>query len=254
MSNPPTAGRSAAYRIPGVVALALLGGGGIYAAHRAEQDFHEQSELSLAAPKRTLLLLSHDADVEISTGTGKRIHIVRRAHWVGSKPSHSVHVATGSSERVELADGCPGGVRSAAALFSFHSACGVSYRISVPAGQTLVLSGAAGDVDLRDLSGNVTALVRSGDVDASGMRATNVHLTSQSGDVAASFLQAPVSLDSGSDSGDVSLRVPAGGYRLKVTTESGDRSIEGIANDPASTHAIAAATSSGDVSVGRSDR
>jgi hypothetical protein len=245
--------RSAVYRLPGVVALAALGGGGVYAAHQAEQQFHETSDMRLAAPRQTLLLLTHSGDVEIAPGPGRAIHIVRRAHWVGSKPTHAVDVRPGSSERVELTDHCPGGVESATALFAFHTACGVSYRVSVPVGQSVFVTVESGDIRLKNLRGKLIAVNQSGDIDATGLRAWNVQLSSQSGDVSASFTRAPTSLEAGSASGDVSLRVPAGRYRINATTNSGDRSVDRISDDLSSGHRIEAHTSSGDVSIGRSD-
>lgn len=244
---------SPAYRLPGVALLAVLGGAGVYAAHDAEQVFRQTSTRTVAAPGQTLVLLTHDADVKITSGTGRNIRIERRARWVGQKPSDSMRVSPGSSERIELRDGCPGGVGSATAVFAFDSACSVSYEVQVPAGQKLVVTVEAGDIELRDLSGDVTAYGASGDIDASGMHTTKLHMASQSGDVTGSFATAPALLSAGASSGDVSLRVPAGGYRLRVTTNSGDRSIDGISADPASKHRIVAATSSGDVSIGRSN-
>ena len=155
---------SAAYRLPGIALLAVLGGAGVYTAHHAEQNFHETSTTTLAAPKQTLVLVPHDADLEIVPGTAPGLRIERRARWVGKKPSHSLKFSPGSSERIELLDGCPGGLRSASAVFAFHSACSVSYRLQVPAGQKIVVFGDAGDVELRDLSGDVTATSHSGDV------------------------------------------------------------------------------------------
>ena len=152
-----------------------------------------------------------------------------------------------------MRDGCPGGVGSATAIFAFHSACSVSYDVQVPAGQKLVVMVEAGDIELRDLSGDVTADGASGDIDASGMRTTKLRMATRSGDVTGSFATAPALLTAGARSGDVSLHVPAGGYRLRVTTNSGDRSVDGITDDPASEHRIVAATSSGDVSIGRSN-
>jgi len=67
------------------------------------------------------------------------------------------------------------------------------------------------------------------------------------------FERAPTSLRATAGSGDVSLSVPSGRYAITASTDSGDRSISGVTDDPSAAHAIYARTGSGDVSIGRSD-
>jgi hypothetical protein len=95
-SNPPRR-RSAAYRLPGVFALALIGGGGIYTANRAEQNFSARAATSRPAPE-LLRLHSISADVQIVPGTGKRVRIEWQADWVGRRPTHSIFTHDGVIE------------------------------------------------------------------------------------------------------------------------------------------------------------
>jgi hypothetical protein len=249
--NPPRR-RSAAYRVPGVVALALLGGGGIFTANQAEQEFKSTTTGSLT-PRALLWLHSDRADVVITPGSGKSIRLVRDARWVGKAPEHSLTKLRGSG-RIDLADNCPGGIAVPAALFVFHDSCSVTYRLRVPAGQAVRIEGGSGDISVTGLRGAVTASTGSGDVNAADLTGRAILLSSGSGDVSATLRQPPKSLRATAGSGDVSIHVPGGRYRIDASTGSGDRSVDGLSEAPASAHDIYARTGSGDVSIGRSDR
>jgi hypothetical protein len=250
MSLTPPRARSAAYRVPGVLALAALGGGGIYTANRAEQTFSERSSTSRAAP-HLLRLHSSNADIQIVPGSGKRIAIQWRADWVGGRPSHFLRTSNGV---IELGGSCRGGFTQATGLFSFHLPCSIRYRIAVPAGQAIELRADSADVAISDLSGRITVHTSSGDISARGMRASQVELSASSGDISATFERAPRSLTTTASSGDVSLRVPGGSYHFTTSANSGDRSVTGLVDDPSSPRTIVARTHSGDISIGRSDR
>jgi hypothetical protein len=249
MSIDTPRGRSAAYRLPGVVALALLGGGGIWTAHRAERD-HRSSSVFTPTARKLLWLHAGSADIVISPGAGSRIRIERRARWVGSRPTPSYHDSGG---RIDLQDDCHSSIGLAASMFAFHDPCSVTYRITVPVHQSVRLEAGSGDVVLTGLQGRVSASTGSGDVSADGLGGTAVLLASGSGDVSATFAHAPTSLRATAGSGDVSLHVPGGAYRITASTGSGDRSISGLGESSAATHSIYARTGSGDVSIGRSD-
>ena len=248
--NPPRR-RSAAYRIPGLVVLALLGGVGIWAAHRSEHEFTETS-VTTASPRTLLSLNAGGADLVVSRGTGTSIRIEQRVRWIGDRPTRSI--IEGDDGQIVLEDDCPGGVSVAAAMFSFDDDCSITYRVQVPAGQDVRLIGGSGDIALRDLSGRITAIAGSGDVSASGLRARTVQLDAGSGDVSAGFALPPTSLRATAGSGDVSLRVPGDDYRITASTGAGDRSIDGLTSRAASKRSITARAGSGDVSIERSGR
>ena len=248
MSSISPRGRSAAYRIPGVFALALLGGGGILTAHRAEQD-HRSSSVFTPAARKLLWLHAGSADIVVSRGTGKGIRIERDARWVGSRPAPAFR---DDGTKIDFDDTCHDVVDMAASMFAFHTPCSVTYRVRVPAGQALRLQAGSGDITVTGMTGHITANTGSGDVNV-GTGGSVVALSSGSGDVSATFRRAPASLRATAGSGDVTLHVPAGGYRIDASTGSGDRSLDGIADDPRSAHSIYARTGSGDVSIGRTD-
>ena len=249
MSIDTPRGRSAAYRLPGVLALALLGGGGIWTAHRAEQD-HRSSSVFTPAARKLLWLHAGSADIVVTPGAGAGIRIEREARWVGSRPAAGY---SDSGGRIELRDDCGSAIGVAASMFAFHDPCSVTYRVTVPQDQAVRLDAGSGDIDITGLRGRVTASTGSGDVSADGLRGATVRLASGSGDVSAVFERAPTSLRATAGSGDVSLSVPSGRYAITASTDSGDRSISGVTDDPSAAHAIYARTGSGDVSIGRSD-
>lgn len=249
MSIDTPRGRSAAYRLPGVLVLALLGGGGIWTANRAEQD-HRSSTVFHPAPRTLLWLHSGSADIIISPGSGAGIRIERRARWVGSRPTPTFSDRAG---RIDLHDDCHAAIGFAASMFAFHDPCSVTYRITVPVGQAVRLDDGSGDIVLTGLRGRVTATTGSGDVSADELMSPAVVLASGSGDVSASFSRAPATLRATAGSGDVSLDVPGGTYRITASTGSGDRSIQGLRESGSATHSIYARTGSGDVSIARSN-
>jgi hypothetical protein len=247
--NPPRR-RSAAYRIPGVCALALLGGAGIWAAHRSEHEFTATSVIT-PSPRALLSLQTGSADLDVSGWTGTSIRIERRVHWIGERPTHSVRELNG---RLQLDDDCGGGIFVPVAMFSFHDSCSISYRVKVPAGQAIKLQAGSGEIFLHNLAGRISADAGSGDVSAIGLRTSAAQLSTGSGDLSASFDRQPTSVRAQAGSGDVSVRVPGGSYRITVSTGSGDNSIDQLVSNPASKRSITARTGSGDVSIGRSDR
>ncbi len=248
--NPPRR-RSAAYRIPGVLALALLGGVGIWAANRSEHEFTATS-VTTASPRALLSMNVGGADLVVSRGTGTSIRIEQRMRWIGDRPARSL--IESDDGQIVLEDDCPGSVAIPVAMFSFNDDCSITYRVQVPAGQAVRLIGGSGDIALRDLSGRITAIAGSGDVSASGLRAQTVRLDAGSGDVSASFAEPPASLRATAGSGDVSLRVPGDDYEITASTGAGDRSIDGLTSRASSNHAITARTGSGDLSIERLGR
>lgn len=250
MSSNPPRGRSAAYRLPGIVAVGLLGGGGVYAAHHAERGYRESSYvLSETAPK-VLRLHGDNADVEIVPVADATVRIQWRADWVGRRPSHHVRVRNGV---VELAGHCGDGLTHVTGLFAFRVPCSTRYRVDVPARHAVSLTVRSGDVSLSRLRGRIDVSASSGDVSARQMGGATVRLATKSGDISASFASPPAALTATASSGDVSVRVPGGRYRITADASSGDHSVHGLTKDPASRRTIVARAKSGDVSGGRSD-
>ncbi|XVV03687.1 DUF4097 family beta strand repeat-containing protein [Actinosynnema sp. CA-248983] len=160
--------------------------------------------------------------------------------------------------------------------------CSVNYEVTVPGKDVRVLgdngSGdvtfeglasveielGSGDVTVRDVTGSVKVENGSGDVNVSNVggpfkgdvgsgRAKltdmrgEVSVIDSSGDVEVHMAAVqPVRAESGS--GDVTVRLPKGAYRVEAETGSGDREV-GVATDPAASVLVVVKSGSGDVSV-----
>ena len=161
--------------------------------------------------------------------------------------------------------------------------CSVSYQIEAPAGVAVkgelrsgdVLLAGVGATDLQLTSGNVTVnkatgpvqlKTTSGDVrvveakstvrvDASSgnVEAINpggaVDIEVTSGDVDV-VLATPLSVTAAAKSGNVTVLVPDGSYRISTDARSGDAAVEGLVSDPAAKNVIDVSAHSGDAVVG----
>ncbi|MGW4207965.1 DUF4097 family beta strand repeat-containing protein [Lentzea sp. NPDC004789] len=131
------------------------------------------------------------------------------------------------------------------------------------AGDVRVDSG-SGDFDAINVKGSVTATLGSGRIrldqlkgkalvhtssgDITGTRLDNdVTADGGSGDIALTFTS-PRSVRVDASSGDVTVRVPGGPYKVDVASGSGDRTIA-VPTDPAAPMAVHVSTGSGNVRV-----
>ncbi|WBB66944.1 DUF4097 family beta strand repeat-containing protein [Micromonospora sp. WMMD812] len=115
---------------------------------------------------------------------------------------------------------------------------GASGAVRVETGSgDIEVSEVAGPLNLRASSGNITARRLTGQVDAEA----------NSGDVEVELDQ-PVSARAHASSGNVNLVVPAGRYRVRSSTGSGDANL-GVADDPTASLVLDVSAGSGDVSI-----
>jgi hypothetical protein len=163
------------------------------------------------------------------------------------------------------------------------SRCDVRYDITAPAGVKVRGELSSGDVTLTDVAsadvkvssgkiavtratGDITAAVTSGDLVMTDVRGTT-RLTATSGEVKGRGLRgpvnvevtsgnldlelaAPVSVTARANSGDVRLGVPAGPYRLDVSTKSGDQNV-GITATSGAPSLLDVSVDSGNVTINR---
>jgi DUF4097 and DUF4098 domain-containing protein YvlB len=123
----------------------------------------------------------------------------------------------------------------------------------------------SGDLLVQDATGPVQIRATSGDIRVVGAKST-VKVRSSSGDVQALDaggavdaqvtsgdltvrLAVPASVIAQASSGDVSVTVPRGSYKLTAQADSGDVDTHGMVSDATSKNVIDARTSSGDVNV-----
>ncbi|MEV6685485.1 DUF4097 family beta strand repeat-containing protein [Streptomyces sp. NPDC051130] len=204
--------------------------------------------------------------VEVVPGSGPGVTVHRTVHYRGDTPPRPDQRVT--SGVLSFTAGCPG-------------TCYVDYRLEVPASATVKLRTDSGRLtvtgvaaaDLTSSSGTVTAervagplTVRtssgdvgagriagplrirtsSGDIRAAELSGAQAEVRSGSGDARLAFATRPASVTADTGSGDLTLRVPRGAYRIAATTSSGTRDIT-LPADPAAASSLSVKTTSGDV-------
>jgi Toastrack DUF4097 len=104
----------------------------------------------------------------------------------------------------------------------------------------------SGTITASDVAGTTTADASSGDVNARGVTGS-VDVQTGSGTIKV-VLAAPASIKAQAGSGDVTLTVPDGRYRVVATTGSGDQHIS-VPSDPSAPNTLEAHTGSGEITI-----
>jgi hypothetical protein len=239
-------------------AIAVLAGTAAVSALAAcSVDFgalqHRTSSYSLPGQVRTLVVNAHAGGVHVTGSDSGQVSVTEHIAFRGTAPGTTHRTAAGA---LTLDSSCP-------AL----ETCTVSYDITVPRAMTVGVTSDVGDIQLRSLSGQVTAHVGVGDiilgsvsgpVEATGhavsIRGQDVSspraiLRSSAGSIDVSFSAAPATVTATSDIGSVTLHVP-GSVPYNVTTDvrAGSAHV-GVTRSAASPHAITASTRAGWVTI-----
>ncbi|WP_447004841.1 DUF4097 family beta strand repeat-containing protein [Saccharothrix isguenensis] len=104
----------------------------------------------------------------------------------------------------------------------------------------------SGDLDVADVGGDSQALVGSGNARLANMRGA-VTVDAHSGDVDVQ-MAAVLSVRAETGSGNLTVKVPKGAYKVNVGASSGDKEVE-IANDPNASAELVLHAGSGDVTL-----
>lgn len=204
--------------IAGLAMLAIAAAGGI--AYAASQAF-----ATTRTDERTVSETVHRVIVDVDAGdvklasAGPQVQVRERRHYVGRGPRISRHVRDGV---LTIRSDCP-----ALAMLD----CATDLRLGLPAGV-----GAEVHTD-------------NGDVEARALRASDVRVTTNVGDIALDLADPGAVAEARSDVGDVDLAVPAGTYAVKAGTDVGDRAVRGLVQDDRAPRAITAQSDVGDVTV-----
>jgi putative adhesin len=176
----------------------------------------------------SVLLATQSGDVEIRTGDVSTTTVHQRLRYTGSRPGDAFKISGG---QLVLA-GCG------------HD-CTVDYELIVPRGTTVSGNAGSGDVAIEG-AGATEVTSRSGEVRVLG-GVGPVKVRANSGEVSIR-LASPQNVQVDAGSGDVSVVVPAGHYRVRAETGSGDQRIT-LATDPNGPYQLDLRTRSGDVTV-----
>ncbi|MEU7590962.1 DUF4097 family beta strand repeat-containing protein [Micromonospora sp. NPDC049230] len=240
--------------------LILLAGCDNLAMRRLDYDDTEAAKIT------TIRVLPGAGDVIVrGNGTAGEARIKRVVRYQGGEP-HARYEIKGSELVLDTDCG---------------DRCSISYEVALPEGVALQGESGSGDVELSrvgtvDLrlgsgdvrivgaSGAVGVETGSGDIEVSEASGA-VRLRAGSGDITARRLGGAVDAEAGSgnvnveldkpaaarahaSSGDVTLLVPAGSYRVRSNTGSGDARVT-VADDPAASLVLDGSAGSGNVTI-----
>ena len=205
-------------------------------AHAAECHFDKTLPVGSSA---TLEASTGSGSLKIMAGDGSRVHISGRV-----TSSNSWFGGDSSSDVQKICDQPP--IEQSGAFIRvgkthdgnwFHGVS-IDYTIEVPRGFEVQAEAGSGDVELRDLAGNVSGTTGSGNLHATHLSA-NAKLGTGSGDIKADNLAGSVRLSTGSGEirasfagpGDVRASTGSGGIHLEdvrggLNAHSGSGDIE----------------------------
>ncbi|MET8309440.1 MULTISPECIES: DUF4097 family beta strand repeat-containing protein [unclassified Micromonospora] len=241
-------------------ALILLTGCDNLAFRRLDYDNTEAVKIT------TIRVLPGSGDLVVhGTGSASEVRIKRVVRYQGGEPNSRYEIKDG-----ELLLDADCGDR-----------CSISYEVTVPEGVAVQGETGSGDVELTRV-GTVDLRLGSGDVRVAGATgavgvetgsgdivvseaSAAVRLRASSGDIAARRLSgavdaeaqsgnvtveldAPASARAHASSGDVTLVVPAGSYRVRSSTGSGDARVT-VADNPAASLVLDGSAGSGNVTI-----
>ena len=131
----------------------------------------------------------------------------------------------------------------------FWTTCRVDVRADVPDDARVRVRTSFGDVRVAGPVGDVDIETGSGDVEATSIAGGRATVRARSGGARLAFDRRPSDVDVEVTSGDITLDVPAGAYRITAETRAGDVVLDGVRDDPAAPGSILLDTTAGDVVV-----
>ncbi len=178
------------------------------------------------------------APVEITGGAGGAVEIRRTEQFAfGRRPRSSVEAGGGV---LRIASRCPDTVLGR---------CAASYRVAVPDNVMVNVRTSSGRVRISGLNGSARVATGSGPVAVEGFCGFTLVATSTSGDVRGNAECSPDRIEMRSGSGDVSVVVPVGRYRVEAHNDAGSERVRGLTRADDAAFTVQALSGSGEVSV-----
>lgn len=194
---------------------------------RGRQDF-------AAATVRRVEVTSERGAVRVAPGAPS---VERRRQWVLSAPRVRSTV-DGGVLRVDVR--CPG--------WAFVS-CSADVAVRAPAGSSVLVRAIRGSVAVTGMSGTTDVSSEDGAVDVADSRAPEITARSVTDEVSVGTRVAPRRIVVRSETGTVSVAVPAGAYRLVADSGQGRELVTGVRNAPGAAGSIDATSGLRDVAV-----
>lgn len=167
--------------------------------------------------------------------------VVQRRKYILSKPDVEQSVSAAGVLRVEVT--CP--------AWAFAS-CSADVDVRAPADAEVFVDATRGTVHVEGMRGPVVARSEDGAVSVAG-DSTRVEARSVSEPVRVALGRPPASLTAASETGNVTVEVPAVSYRIAARSLRGATRVEGLESDPSAARQIVARSGIGDVVVRAAD-
>jgi DUF4097 and DUF4098 domain-containing protein YvlB len=205
---------------------------------------HERTtDTTLERHVERVIVMADTGHVNLTGSESSRVTVRQKLRWIWRKPRVSTHLAGAT---LTVSAECPGS--------SSLNRCKADLDLAIPFDADVVVRGDSGDISAERLAGHLELTTSSGNVAGRDLNPTVAKATTDAGNVDLEFSTQPVSVHANSDSGDVTVTVPAGGeYHVDATTNGGDVKVEGILRNDHAGRSITATADAGDVTVqGRS--
>jgi hypothetical protein len=186
----------------------------------------------------TLVVSDDSGSVTVTAARGPGVHIVKKIFANPTRPQEQV-THSGSDLRI-TAPYC--------AAPDWRRPCRIDYEIQAPADVSVTLTTASGNLILAGLTATQSAVAASGSVRVTAAGGpVNAQSTSGSVDVTATAVTQ--TLTASSVSGNASVHVPSGHYRVETATATGNSAVT-LDNDPAGSALVRVTTVTGNVTLG----
>ncbi|MFJ4006921.1 DUF4097 family beta strand repeat-containing protein [Streptomyces sp. NPDC090023] len=208
-----------------VVAGLALGGCAI-------QNKTATSQYGIDAKVTALSVTTKGGNIEVVPGDGTGARVTEKIRYADDKPrtEHSVR------------DG-----RLTLTAPSCHD-CGVNYTVTVPRGTTLTLDTEGGNIEVRQIDGEMTARTGGGNVSVTDTAPKSLSARTDGGNIEATLTKPPTTLTAETGGGNVTVTLPRTPYAIDATT-SGGRSTISVPTAPTSPHHVTIHTGGGNIDV-----
>jgi hypothetical protein len=204
--------------VPAAVAVALLAsvaGCGFGPRETGSRQYRVEE------PVTSLVITGDTVNVTVKAGDGP-VTVVERRRWPSGRTAPAVAHRTDAGRLELTSTGC--------------RRCEVTLTVTVPAATRTEIRVGTGDLTLRDLSGDASADVDTGDVTGSGLRGATYRVAVDTGRVELNHATSPTDVVATVDTGEVDVRVP-GGTTYAVHSARGLSDVD-VTRDPASPRTI----------------
>ncbi|MEL6345183.1 MAG: hypothetical protein AAFV53_18900 [Myxococcota bacterium] len=172
--------------------------------------------VELEAPVKAVSLDAASGGHVILHGSDETGAIITRAqHYTGQKPITDAQIVSGV---LILSAQCA----------EPQQPCAVDHEVWIPAGVSVDVQTAAGDVTLHRIRGDVAAHTGGGVVTASGLRGDQIVITSIGGPITVDAAIPPRRMALDSSDGDIVTTIPDDAYDIEAHAPTGEVQVSGV--------------------------